>query len=54
MLLQLNDANNEDLIKKNKKRKSLGEVKLDVTMSPLTKEEMNEVDHFVLFYVCVT
>lgn len=41
--LSLSDANNEDLIKKNKKRKPLGSVSLKITMSPMTKEEMNEV-----------
>ena len=39
----LNDANNEDLIKKNKKRKPLGTINLRLTMSPISKEEMNEV-----------
>ena len=42
-LLPLSDGNNEDLIKKNKKRKSLGSIRLKVTLSPITKEEMNEV-----------
>ena len=42
-LLPLTDANNEDLIKKNKKKKTLGSIHLKVTMSPITKEEMNEV-----------
>jgi len=41
-LLPLTDANNEDLIKKNKKKKTLGSIHLKVTMSPITKEEMNE------------
>merc|ERR1712018_343731 len=41
--LALGDANNEDLIKiKNKKRKTLGTIHLKVTLSPITKEEMNE------------
>ena len=39
----MNDACNEDLIKKNKKRKPLGTVNLRLTMSPVSKEEMNEV-----------
>ena len=39
----LNDACNEDLIKKNKKRKPLGAINLRLTMSPVSKEEMNEV-----------
>lgn len=41
--MALNDANNEDLIKKNKKRKALGILHFHVTISPITKEEMNEV-----------
>ena len=45
-LLPLTDANNEDLIKKNKKKKTLGSIHLKVTMSPITKEEMNEVCNF--------
>ena len=44
--MPLTDANNEDLIKKNKKKKTLGSVHLKVTMSPITKEEMNEVCNF--------
>ena len=41
--LHLNDACNEDLIKKNKKRKPLGSIFLNVLMKPMTKEQMNEV-----------
>ena len=41
--MPLTDADNEDLIKKNKKKKTLGSINLKVTMSPITKEEMNEV-----------
>ena len=39
----MSDACNEVLIKKNKKRKPLGTVNLRLTMSPVSKEEMNEV-----------
>ena len=39
----MNDACNEDLIKKNKKRKPLGAISLRLTMTPVSKEEMNEV-----------
>ena len=45
--LELNDGGNEDLIKKNKKRKKLGSINVRITMKPMTKEEMNEV----LFYI---
>ncbi len=41
--LSLKECDNEDLIKKNKKRKPLGSITLRVTLSPKTKEEMNEV-----------
>ena len=47
--LELNDGGNEDLIKKNKKRKKLGSINVRITMKPMTKEEMNEV----LFYLYV-
>lgn len=41
--MALHDANNEELIKKNKKRKPLGTIHLTIQMNPMTKEEMNEV-----------
>ena len=41
--LDLEDGGNEDLIKKNKKRKKLGSINLRITFKPMTKEEMNEV-----------
>ena len=41
--LDLNDGGNEDLIKKNKKKKKLGSINIRITMKPMTKEEMNEV-----------
>ena len=41
--LELNDGGNEDLIKKNKKKKKLGSINIRITMKPMTKEEMNEV-----------
>ena len=44
--LHLHDACNEDLIKKNKKRKPLGSIFLNVLMKPMTKEQMNEVSVF--------
>ena len=43
MHLELNDGGNEDLIKKNKKKKKLGSINIRITMKPMTKEEMNEV-----------
>jgi len=43
MSMDLEDSGNEDLIKKNKKRKPLGCITARVTMSPMTKEEYNEV-----------
>ena len=53
MHLELNDGGNEDLIKKNKKRKKLGSINVRITMKPMTKEEMNEVffDLYVNFKV---
>ena len=44
--MTLHDANNEELIKKNKKRKPLGTIHLTLQMNPMTKEEMNEVGKF--------
>ena len=41
--LDLNDGGNEDLIKKNKKKKKLGSINIRITMKPMTKDEMNEV-----------
>ena len=41
--MELKDGENEDLIKKNKKRKPLGVVNIRVCLSPMSKEEMNEV-----------
>ena len=43
LALDLKDGDNEDLMKKNKKRKPLGSITLRITMSPMTKEQMNEV-----------
>ena len=53
--MNLTDGDNEDLIKKNKKRKPLGSVTLKLTLSPLTKEEMNEVSAklFPFFHLLV-
>ena len=47
MTLDLKDGDNEDLIKKNKKRKPLGGVQVKITLTPMTKEEMNEVSKCV-------
>ena len=52
--MPLTDANNEDLIKKNKKKKTLGSIQLKVTMSPITKEEMNEVCILVIIAIAVS
>ena len=41
--LDLTDGNNEDLIKKNKKRKPLGSIHFKICLRAMTKEEMNEV-----------
>jgi hypothetical protein len=50
--LELRDGNNEDLIKKNKKRKPLGIVHFKICLTPMTKEEMNEVVFSLnLFYL---
>ena len=51
--MPLTDANNEDLIKKNKKKKTLGSIHLKVTMSPITKEEMNEVCNFDYYFFMI-
>lgn len=64
MTLELKDGDNEDLIKKNKKRKPLGSVQVKLTLTPMTKQEMNEVlnkvdfksreNHSVYTYLAVT
>ena len=44
LALELNDGDNEELIKKNKKlNKPLGSIHVKISLTPLTKEEMNEV-----------
>ena len=52
--LDLDDGGNDDLIKKNKKRKPLGSINLRITMNPMTKEEMNEVYIFKLLVLSFT
>ena len=53
MHLPLIDSGNEDLIKKNKKRKPLGTIHFTIPMVPVSKDEMAEVrgDAF-LFIAC--
>lgn len=41
--LHLEDGGDEDLIRKNKKRKTLGYIIVRIILSPLTKEEYNEI-----------
>ena len=41
--LHLDDGGDEDLIRKNKKKKSLGHIVVRMVLSTLTKEEYNEV-----------
>ena len=43
LTLHLEDGDDEDLIKKNKKKKTLGYIVVRLVLSPLTKEEYNEV-----------
>ncbi len=43
--LELSDFGNEDLIKKNRKRKPLGAIQVRLKLSPVTKAEMNEVSY---------
>ena len=42
MNLELLDGENEELLKKNKKKKSLGTIQLNISMTQMTKEQMNE------------
>ena len=46
LTLHLEDGDDEDLIKKNKKKKTLGYIVVRLVLSPLTKEEYNEVGIF--------
>lgn len=48
MALELKDGDNEDLIKKNKKRKPLGTLTLRLTVAPMSKEEMNEANLHIM------
>jgi len=43
LTLHLEDGDDEDLIKKNKKKKTLGYIVVRLVLSPLTKEEYNEI-----------
>ena len=43
LTLHLEDGDDEDLVRKNKKKKSLGFIMVRLVLSPLTKEEYNEV-----------
>ena len=43
LTLHLEDGDDEDLVRKNKKKKSLGFITVRLVLSPLTKEEYNEV-----------
>ena len=44
LTLHLEDGDDEDLMRKNKKKKSLGYIVVRLVLSPLTKEEYNEVN----------
>ena len=46
LTLHLEDGDDEDLIRKNKKKKTLGYIVVRLVLSPLTKEEYNEVRKF--------
>jgi len=43
LTLHLEDGDDDDLIKKNKKKKTLGYIVVRLVLSPLTKEEYNEI-----------
>ncbi|TRY67420.1 hypothetical protein TCAL_09079 [Tigriopus californicus] len=43
LVLDLKNGDNEDLIKKNKKRKPLGAINIKISLLPISKEDMNEV-----------
>lgn len=43
LVLDLKNGDNEDLIKKNKKRKPLGAINIKISLTPISKEDMNEV-----------
>ena len=47
LTLHLEDGDDEDLIRKNKKKKTLGYIVVRLVLSPLTKEEYNEVNRWV-------
>ena len=44
LTLHLEDGDDDDLVKKNKKKKTLGYIVVRLVLSPLTKEEYNEVN----------
>ena len=47
--LHLEDGGDEDLIRKNKKRRTLGIIIVRMTLSTLTKEEYNEVNENIIY-----
>ncbi len=51
LVLVLTDANDENLVRKNKKRRPLGSIAVRVTLAPLTKDQMNAVRDNVILYV---
>ena len=53
LTLHLEDGDDEDLIKKNKKKKTLGYIVVRLVLSPLTKEEYNEVERWVSDLQCI-
>ena len=52
LTLHLEDGDDEDLIRKNKKKKTLGYIVVRLVLSPLTKEEYNEVNRRVSDFHC--
>ena len=46
LTLHLEDGVDDDLVKKNKKKKTLGYIVVRLVLSPLTKEEYNEVNQW--------
>ena len=46
LTLHLEDGDDDDLVKKNKKKKTLGYIVVRLVLSPLTKEEYNEVNQW--------
>ena len=46
LTLHLEDGDDDDLVKKNKKKKTLGYIVVRLVLSPLAKEEYNEVNQW--------